>query len=105
MRTRRLHRCHPTPPAADGDAGAIQAALVAEAAARPQNVPDMLNATDQHGLTPLSWAACMGHEHVVRLLLAQGGIIPDPREEHVGWTPLLLASARGHEGVVRLLLP
>ena len=50
---------------------------------------------------PLQWAACQGHEAVVRLLLERGADIE--AKDRDGRTPLQWAMRNGHEAVVRLL--
>ena len=55
------------------------------------------------GCTPLSWAACNGHEGVVGILLGCGEVNPDKADEF-GITPLMDAAGGGHEGVVKILL-
>jgi len=55
-------------------------------------------------MTPLIWAARLGHEEVVGLLLPQKHIQPDQRDTYGGRTALSWAAGNGHEGVVRLFL-
>jgi len=62
-----------------------------------------LNGGDFRGYTPLSWAACNGHEEVVRILLGQAAIDPD-KPGNDNRTPLLRAACGGHVEVVKLLL-
>jgi ankyrin repeat protein len=62
-----------------------------------------INARDECGQTPLSWAAGNGHEAVARLLLARDGVDVDAKDND-GRTPLLLAASNGHEAVAKLLL-
>ena len=61
------------------------------------------NATDDFGRTPLSLAAEIGNEIVVRALLESGKAEVDSKDEK-GRTPLLWAARNGHETVVKLLL-
>ena len=60
------------------------------------------NERDRYDLTPLSWAAEMGHEAVVRLLIDQPDVENNSKGEG-GETPLSKAARKGHEAVVRLL--
>jgi hypothetical protein len=62
-----------------------------------------VDAKDQYGRTPLSWAAERGHEAVVRLLVERDDVEADAKGKY-SRTPLSWAAARGHEAVVRLLL-
>jgi ankyrin repeat protein len=61
---------------------------------------DMLDST---GRTPLSWAAEMGHESVVKMLLARDDVKADSKDDY-GRTPLFAAADMGHEEVVKLLV-
>jgi ankyrin repeat protein len=61
------------------------------------------NQEDNHGRTPLWWAAEKGHGGVVKLLLDMDGVDPDFKDNS-GQTPLSIAAKRGHEAVVKLLL-
>ncbi|KAK3377049.1 heterokaryon incompatibility protein-domain-containing protein [Lasiosphaeria ovina] len=64
---------------------------------------DMEGKYKEHGQTPLSWAAEIGYEAVVRLLVEKGASV-EARDSSSGQTPLLWAAANGHEAVVRLLV-
>ncbi|XWX02319.1 hypothetical protein V2A60_010356 [Cordyceps javanica] len=61
-----------------------------------------VNAADNHGKTPLSWAAWSGKVAVVRLLLEAGAFVES--KDSNGQTPLSFAAGNGHEAVVRALL-
>jgi len=61
-------------------------------------------AADFNGNTAIAWAARMGHEGVVKVLLEQSEVNPDTADSEYGRTPLLWAAKNGHEGVVRGLL-
>ncbi|KAJ5033204.1 hypothetical protein NUH16_003120 [Penicillium rubens] len=58
---------------------------------------------DEGGRTILHLLAREGEGESMKLLLANDGIRPDPKDNW-GRTPLLYAAWRGHEAVVRLLL-
>jgi len=60
-----------------------------------------VDARDQVGRTPLSWAAFFGHPDVVRRLLQAGAKVYARDKE--GKTPLRLAAQKGHSKVVELL--
>lgn len=60
-----------------------------------------LDAKNVDSVPALSWAAWMGHEAIVQLLLERK---VDANEKNNRKTPLHRAAARGHETVVRLLL-
>ena len=62
-----------------------------------------VQATDFNGNTAIAWAARMGHEKVVRVLLGRCDVNPDKADKW-GQTPLLWAAVNGYEGVVRMLL-
>jgi ankyrin repeat protein len=61
------------------------------------------NSKEELERTPLSWAAELGHEAVLRLLLETGKVNVESKDQH-GQTPLLWAIKRGREAVVKLLL-
>jgi ankyrin repeat protein len=61
-----------------------------------------VDAKDEDGSTPLSWAAGLGHEAVVKLLLDKGAELET--EDGRGRMPLSYAAESGHEAVAKLLL-
>ena len=62
-----------------------------------------VEAKDQGGRSPLSWAAEKGHEAIVRQLLDRGADTEAKDDIH-GRTPLSWAAENGHTAVVQLLL-
>ncbi|RYC78041.1 hypothetical protein BFJ63_vAg19085 [Fusarium oxysporum f. sp. narcissi] len=62
----------------------------------------VIDAKNESGETPLSQAAGLGREDVVRLLLEKGAAIESKNRS--GQTPLFVAAREGHETVVRLLV-
>ena len=64
---------------------------------------DDLDALDNEGRTPLSWAATIGHEGIVKALLATGKVYVDSRDFY-GRTPLSSAAFGGYDGVAKALL-
>lgn len=62
-----------------------------------------VDSEDGSEMTPLAWAAKIGHEDMCRLLLATGRVEIDTSYLN-NQTPLLSAANGGHQSVVRLLL-
>jgi len=60
-----------------------------------------LHQQDEHGWTPLNWAAGQGHVELVRLLLDRGADVT--RTGRDNRTPLMIAKAAGREEVAELL--
>lgn len=61
-----------------------------------------INQVDDYGRTPLWWAACMGHEEIVKLLLKRDDVIADLSDLY-GNTPLAAAASLGLVVMVSLL--
>ena len=61
------------------------------------------NATDRTIQTPLAYAAAVGREDMIRLLLSRSDVNPDTKDDK-GQTPLFLAAKMGHLDAVRMLL-
>jgi len=60
---------------------------------------------DFNGKTAIAWAAGGGgHEVVVKVLLEQSKVNPDPADTEYGRTPLSWAAENGHEGAVNVML-
>ncbi|KAK4141525.1 vegetative incompatibility protein HET-E-1 [Dichotomopilus funicola] len=71
-------------------------------------ISTVIDVMDDHGQTPLSWAArngceAVGHEAVVRILLAAGAAV-DMKDRYNGQTPLSRAAQEGREAFVQILL-
>ncbi|QKX61014.1 uncharacterized protein TRUGW13939_08160 [Talaromyces rugulosus] len=62
-----------------------------------------LDGKDSHGRTPLSYAAQMGHDRLIEVLLKNDGVDPDSKDQY-GRTPLSFAAGSGNEQAVRLFL-
>ena len=63
-----------------------------------------VNAVDNASYTPLIWAALLGNEEVVKMLLERGDVNPELKGHSHGRRPLEWAAAKGHERVVKVLL-
>jgi TPR repeat protein len=66
-----------------------------------ESVVDMVNSTQENGLTPLFRAASNGDSEKVKLLLKLGA---DTEKTSKDVTPLLIASYKGHVRIVEILL-
>jgi ankyrin repeat protein/L-ascorbate metabolism protein UlaG (beta-lactamase superfamily) len=64
--------------------------------------PDLINAKDEEGETPLHKAAAAGHIAIVEYLLTEGADIDARNNDNQN--PLLYAAYHGHKDVVHLLL-
>ncbi len=64
--------------------------------------PDLVNAVDSDGLTPLHLAAEHGHRQIVELLLQEGADIN--AKSGFKRTPLHFAASSGHDEIVRLFI-
>jgi ankyrin repeat protein len=67
-----------------------------------ENDYEKLNRRDNNGNTPLMWAASVGNEQLVELLIDQGASVN--LQNFVGETALYIAAARGFEKICALLI-
>ncbi|EXK23782.1 hypothetical protein FOMG_19457 [Fusarium oxysporum f. sp. melonis 26406] len=74
-----------------------------EAAKALLNLDHDPNSKDSYGRTPLSWAAKIGHEAVVKRLLEKAVTDVNPSDSD-GCTPLWDAARKGDEVITRMLL-
>jgi hypothetical protein len=63
--------------------------------------PELINARDGEGWTPLAVAASYGRTEAVKALASLGANVDTPTSD--GATPVFIASQQGHEPVVRAL--
>ena len=77
--------------------------LLATILQRMDEATTYIDARDINGRTPLLWAARMGREAGVKLLLSTGMVDTDAKD-YGGRTPLSWAAAAGHKAIVKLLL-
>lgn len=63
--------------------------------------PDLVNAKDKHGKTPLDWAADVGNKEIVEVLLAHGADVNSKANN--GWTPLDVAISHHHDDIAEIL--
>ncbi len=64
----------------------------------------LVNQSVSGGATPLYLAASRGEEAIVRILLNEHGVKPNPVTDYSNETPLFIASARGYVSTVQSLL-
>ena len=62
------------------------------------------HADPESGRTPLTWAAIMGHEKIVRMFLEREDVNLNHEDTEYNRTPLSWAVEYEHEGVVKMLL-
>jgi hypothetical protein len=70
--------------------------------ARACNVLQLQATENKHGRNALCWAAHLGNQTLLKLLLDEGADIE--AKANGGWTPLALAIDRGHNECVRFLV-
>lgn len=63
--------------------------------------PNLVNAKDQNGQTPLHWAANKGHIQIVKMLVSLGAKIN--LKDNTGWTPIEYAEEMQRKDVVKFL--
>ena len=91
-----------TTPEATAPATSTEADEVKRVQALIKDSPDLVNAPDQTGETPLETAAAKGKLAVVKLLLDNGAAVDGLQQP--GLTPSHYAAGNGHKTVVDLLL-
>jgi ankyrin repeat protein len=83
--------------AKSGDSAKVKALLATD--------PNLINARDKDGSTPLHCATWKGHEDVVALLLKAGANVnAQNTNEHWGTTPLHAAAHANHAAIASLLI-
>ncbi|OAR01719.1 hypothetical protein LLEC1_03252 [Akanthomyces lecanii] len=58
---------------------------------------------DEHGRSPLSWAAASGQKAAVQMLLSTRRVLLNTTDRD-GWTPLWYAAANMHQAMIQMLL-
>ena len=67
--------------------------------------PELVNAKDRQGYTPLYWASEFGHKNIVELLIAEGADVNAVNGgRFVEQTALHIAVSYGHHDIVQILL-
>jgi 7,8-dihydropterin-6-yl-methyl-4-(beta-D-ribofuranosyl)aminobenzene 5'-phosphate synthase len=64
--------------------------------------PDLTDAKDEQGLTPLFYAVLRGHKDVVELLLDRGADVNI--QDNMGYSPLYVAAFRGNKEMLQFLV-
>ena len=67
-----------------------------------EDTQNVVNGSNQYGMTPLMLAAEKGYDNVVTLLLAHEANVN--AQDNYNWTALMVAAAKGHDNVVKVLL-
>jgi len=63
--------------------------------------PELVNARNKYGETPLHWAAYRGKTRIAKLLIKKNADIN--ARDTIGDMPLSIAIKRGHKAIVRAL--
>ena len=64
--------------------------------------PELVNATDPGGITPIHYAALRGHTEIVKILIKAGAQVDIPEQR--GLTPIIGAIYFGHKEIAELLI-